>query len=100
MIEPPVEEIVRKIAEAFGSRRIVMFGSRARGDTGPDSDLDLMVEMETHERPAQRVRVISAVLPAALGHGLGRVHTAGGQGATPIAQLTRPAHRVGGQGVV
>lgn len=54
MIEPPIEEIVRKIAEAFRPRRIVMFGSRARGDTRPDSDLDLTVEMETDDPPAQR----------------------------------------------
>ncbi len=61
MIEPPIEEIVRKIAEAFQPRRIVMFGSRARGDTRPDSDLDLMVEMETDDPPAQRMQVISAL---------------------------------------
>ena len=42
MIEPLIEEIIRKIVEAFQPRRIVMFGSRARGDTRPDSDLDLM----------------------------------------------------------
>ena len=61
MIEPPIEEIIRKIVEAFQPRRIVMFGSRARGDTRPDSDLDLMVEMETDESPAQRVRTIDAL---------------------------------------
>ena len=61
MVAPPIEEIARRIAEAFRPRRIVMFGSRARGDTHPDSDLDLMVEMETHDPPAQRVRVIQAL---------------------------------------
>ncbi len=61
MMEPPIEEIVRKIAEAFQPRRIVMFGSRARGDTRPDSDLDLMVEMETDDPPAQRVWAIDGL---------------------------------------
>ena len=61
MIQPPIAEIVRKIAEVFQPRRIVMFGSRARGDTRLDSDLDLMVEMETNDPPAQRVRAISAL---------------------------------------
>ena len=60
-MEPPIEEIIRKIVEAFQPRRIVMFGSRARGDTRPDSDLDLMVEMETHDPPAQRVWAIDAL---------------------------------------
>ena len=61
MIEPPIEEIVRKITEAFRPRRIVLFGSRARGDTRPDSDLDLMVEMETDDPPSERVRAIDAL---------------------------------------
>lgn len=61
MIEPPVQEIVRKIAERFGPRRIVLFGSRARGDARPDSDLDLMVEMATDDAPAQRIRAIDAL---------------------------------------
>ncbi|MGB2987672.1 MAG: nucleotidyltransferase domain-containing protein [Phycisphaerae bacterium] len=60
-MEPPTEEITRKIAEAFRPRRIVMFGSRARGDTRPDSDLDLMVEMETQDPPAERMRTVSAL---------------------------------------
>jgi predicted nucleotidyltransferase len=38
-----------------------MFGSRARGDQGPDSDLDLMVEMVTNDSPAQRSRSIDAL---------------------------------------
>ena len=61
MIEPPIETIVRKIAEAFRPHRIVMFGSRARGDARRDSDLDLMVEMETDDPPAERARAISAL---------------------------------------
>ena len=61
MTEPPIEEVVRKIVEAFQPRRIVMFGSRARGDTRPDSDLDLMVEMETPDPPERRVRAIDAL---------------------------------------
>ena len=61
MIEPPIQEIIRRIVEAFRPRRIVMFGSRARGDTRPDSDLDLMVEMETDDPPAVRVRTIDAL---------------------------------------
>jgi len=61
LIEPPIDEIARRIVEAFRPRRIVMFGSRARGDTHPDSDLDLMVEMETDDTPAQRARAIDAL---------------------------------------
>ena len=59
MVEPPVDEIVRKIVEAFAPRRIVVFGSRARGQAGPDSDLDLFVEMHSDLPPRDRVRAVS-----------------------------------------
>jgi hypothetical protein len=35
-------------------RRMMLFGSRARGAAGPESDLDLMVEMETPLKPFER----------------------------------------------
>jgi uncharacterized protein len=34
-----------QIAETFGVDRIILFGSVARGDDGPDSDIDLLVVM-------------------------------------------------------
>lgn len=61
MREPPVDEIVRAIVRNFHPHRVVMFGSRARGAAGPDSDLDLCVEMETDLKPPQRRRAISAL---------------------------------------
>lgn len=44
---PPLAQITQTIVERFHPRRIVLFGSRARGDARPDSDIDLMVEMES-----------------------------------------------------
>ena len=38
------EEIVR-IAALYGARNVRVLGSVARGEAGPDSDLDLLVEM-------------------------------------------------------
>src|SRR5206468_800225 len=55
---PPIDLITRKIVEAFHPVRIVMFGSRARGDVRPDSDLDLMVEMQTNLSPPRRAMAI------------------------------------------
>jgi predicted nucleotidyltransferase len=36
-------DIVRRIVEVAKPERIVLFGSAARGEMGPDSDLDLLV---------------------------------------------------------
>jgi predicted nucleotidyltransferase len=52
--QPPIEEITRRIVEAFDPERIVLFGSRARGEAQPDSDVDLMVEMESDLPRRQR----------------------------------------------
>ena len=49
-----LQEIVEKIVAAFHPRRIILFGSRARGDYYLDSDLDLFVEMETNLHPVER----------------------------------------------
>ena len=36
-------EIIRRIVRVAAPERIVLFGSAARGEAGPDSDLDLLV---------------------------------------------------------
>ena len=41
--DPVLAEIVRRLREAYRPERIYLFGSKARGDAGPDSDYDLLV---------------------------------------------------------
>ena len=41
----PVAEIER-VARSHGAQSVRVFGSRARGDAGPESDLDLLVGLE------------------------------------------------------
>ena len=62
--EPPVEEIARRIVEAFRPVRVVLFGSRARGTNRPDGDVDLFVEMQTDLRPVERMRAVSRLFPS------------------------------------
>jgi predicted nucleotidyltransferase len=54
-----LEELVRRIVEAVHPLRIILFGSAARGEMGPDSDLDVLVVMQDgiHRREtAQLIR--------------------------------------------
>lgn len=44
-----LKEIVRRLVQALDPDRIVMFGSRARGDSKPDSDLDLLIVKDSAE---------------------------------------------------
>ena len=39
------DEILR-IASSYGARNVRVFGSLARGQAGPDSDIDLLVKLE------------------------------------------------------
>jgi predicted nucleotidyltransferase len=56
--QPPIEEIAQRIVGAFRLQRIVLFGSQARGDAGPESDVDLLIEMESDLAPAERICAI------------------------------------------
>ncbi len=38
-----LDEIVRRVVEIAQPDRIILFGSAARGETGPNSDVDLLV---------------------------------------------------------
>lgn len=41
--EKLLKEIVRRIVEAVAPEKIILFGAAARGEIGPDSDLDLLI---------------------------------------------------------
>ena len=57
-----IDQVVRRIVERFHPKRIVLFGSRARGDAGPESDIDLFIEMESDQRPLDRAVAVSKLL--------------------------------------
>lgn len=58
--------MVERIASEFNPLRIFLFGSRARGNAGPDSDVDLLVVLEAVEdkrRATHEIRRALADLP-------------------------------------
>ena len=58
-----LQEIVGKIVECFHPQRILLFGSRARGDSRSDSDVDLFIEMESSDLPHDRKLKIRSLFP-------------------------------------
>ena len=44
-VDAAIDEMVRIIVDRFDPERIVLFGSHARGNAGPESDVDLLVVM-------------------------------------------------------
>ncbi len=48
-------EIVHRLVDAYQPRRVYLFGSKARGDAGPDSDYDLLIVV-ADDAPADRRR--------------------------------------------
>jgi predicted nucleotidyltransferase len=53
--DPVLAEIVWRLVTAFQPWRIYLFGSKARGQPGPDSDYDLMV-IVPDDAPLERQR--------------------------------------------
>ena len=49
MDENLIAEIVRRIVQTVQPEKIIVFGSQARGDARPDSDLDMLVIQDSNE---------------------------------------------------
>ncbi len=53
-----LQQIVRRIVEVVSPEKILLFGSAARGEMGPDSDIDLLIvkDVPHRRRAAQEIR--------------------------------------------
>ena len=57
-IQDSLNEIVNRIIRTAQPRKIILFGSAARGEMGPDSDLDLLIVVPSTEhrrKTAQKI---------------------------------------------
>jgi predicted nucleotidyltransferase len=57
---------IKAIAARHHGRAVAIFGSVARGDEGPESDIDFLVELEPGSRPFE-ILTIGVALEKALG---------------------------------
>ena len=58
-----IDRIVKRIVKKFAPERIILFGSQARGDAGPDSDIDLLIVMPVEGSAYEKSLEISLALP-------------------------------------
>jgi predicted nucleotidyltransferase len=63
-----IHAVAHKIVEKFDPERIILFGSYAYGNPRPYSDVDLLVVLETSERPlAKQIEIARALSPHPFG---------------------------------
>ena len=63
-LDAALDLLVRRIVEIARPDRIIVFGSAARGDMGPDSDIDLLVIKTDVEHRGHLAQEIYAHLPS------------------------------------
>ncbi|TCZ58620.1 nucleotidyltransferase family protein [Roseicella aquatilis] len=56
MTHPVPENLLRQIVATHHPRRVILFGSHARGKAGPDSDLDRMVVLDDEAPGEDEIR--------------------------------------------
>jgi predicted nucleotidyltransferase len=62
-----IDEAARRIAQAAPGARVILFGSQARGEAGPDSDIDLLVvQPRVDDRFGEIVRLQRVLAPLRL----------------------------------
>lgn len=60
--EEVLGEIIRRLVSEIHPRKIILFGSYVYGNPSTDSDVDLLVILDTHARPVDRYLSVSRLL--------------------------------------
>ena len=66
-LKKSLQEIADKIANRFRPEKIVLFGSYAWGDPGPDSDVDLLIIAETENTRRTAMEIDGYLFPRPFG---------------------------------
>lgn len=60
-----IQEIVRRLVAEYAPQKIILFGSYAYGQPDEDSDIDLLIIKETHERFSERLDTVRRTVTGA-----------------------------------
>ncbi|HXF91317.1 MAG TPA: nucleotidyltransferase domain-containing protein [Nitrospiraceae bacterium] len=61
-VQDAIAEMVRRIVSQFNPEKIILFGSHARGQAGPDSDVDLLIVMPVEGSKRRKATEIDGAL--------------------------------------
>lgn len=62
LVEPKLREITQKIVARLKPERVILFGSWAWGEPGPDSDIDLLIIENSKKSRSERERELREFL--------------------------------------
>ena len=62
VVDEQLKEVIKKIVKEFQPEKIILFGSWAWGEPGPDSDVDLFIVKKTNRSTREVAREIDGSL--------------------------------------
>ena len=62
-VQAQIGRMVNRIVKRFHPEKVILFGSQARGEAGPDSDVDLLVVMPVEGSIPEKRLEIALALP-------------------------------------
>lgn len=57
-----LKQIANLLRREYSAQRVILFGSLARGEAGPDSDIDLFITASTTEKFYDRMATVRGLL--------------------------------------
>jgi len=62
-LDPQIKQLTDSIVAGYQPEKIILFGSRAAGNSNPDSDIDLLIIKDTPDSYWNRIKSLAPLLP-------------------------------------